>query len=193
MFGLPSFKAWRNALLLMIPAYGAATVVFLFAFWLFFLTAEGGHPQAPPMIGGERMTFCILLPWYDIPFLFFLGMGLIALVIGSVWYLSVNFLYSLFLRLLWDKPPLFLKSSQSLKQNLIHLAIAIAATCPIAAIYVIHLLWIANIEVLTEIDYKSIYVPDFILKLSWLWLIAAAYLYHWKYLFSKRKSRSKEK
>ena len=52
MFRFPNFKAWRNALLLFIPTYGAATVVFLFAFWLFFL------------------TFCILLPWYDTPFLF---------------------------------------------------------------------------------------------------------------------------
>lgn len=171
MFGIPSFKAWRNALLLFIPAYGAATVVFLFAFWLFLL------------------TFCILLPWYDTALLFFLGVALIALVVGSIWYLLVNFLYSLVLRLLWDKPPSRLKSPQSFKQNLAHLGVAIAATFPIAAIYVIHLLWLGQVEALTRVDYKSIYAPDLMLKLSWLWIIAAAYVYQWKYLIDKRKNK----
>ena len=170
MFGFPTFRAWRNALLLFIPAYGAGTVVFLFAFWLFFL------------------TFCVLLPHYDTAFLFFLGMGLLFLFIGLIWYLLVNFLYFLLLRFLWDKPPLFLRPPRSLKQNLINLAIAIAATFPLAAIYVIHLLWMTNIEVLTKIDYKSTYVPDFMLKLSWLWLIAAAYIYQWKYLLINKKN-----
>lgn len=123
--------------MLSIPAYGAATVVFLFGFWLFFL------------------TFCILLPWYDTAFLFFLGMGSIMLLVGAVWYLGVNFLYSRFLHLLWDKPPSWLLSPQSLKQNLAHLGVAIAATFPIAAVYIIHLLWVANLEVLTRIDYSS--------------------------------------
>ena len=174
MFGFPSFRAWRNALLLFIPAYGAATVVFLFAFWLFFL------------------TFCILLPWYDTAFLFFLGTGLIALVVGSIWYLLVNLLYSLLLRLLWDKPPSWLRSPQSLKQNLAHLGVAIAATFPIAAIYIIQLLWRSHLEVLTKIDYKAIYAPDLMLKLSWLWLMAAAYIYQWKYLLSNRRNQKQK-
>ena len=174
MFGFPTFRAWRNSLLLFIPAYGAGTVVFLFAFWLFFL------------------TFCILLPWYDIAFLFFLGMGLIALVVASIWYLLVNFLYSLLLHLLWDKPPSWLKSPKSLKQNLAHLGIAIAATFPIAAIYIIHLLWVANLEVLTKIDYKSIYAPDLMLKLSWLWIIAAAYVYQWKYQLTNKRTQKRK-
>ncbi|MEL6580521.1 MAG: hypothetical protein AAFQ14_12270, partial [Cyanobacteria bacterium J06621_12] len=111
-----------------IPAYGAATVVFIFAFWMFFL------------------TFCILLPWYDAAFLLFLGMGLLFLFAGSIWYLSVNLFYSVFLRLLWDKPPSWLRSPQSFKQNLVHLGVATAATFPIAAIYVTHLLWISHLE-----------------------------------------------
>lgn len=179
MFGFPTFRAWRNALLLFIPAYGAGTVVFLFAFWLFFL------------------TFCVLLPWYDTAFLFFLGFALLMLLAASIWYLLVNFLYSLLLRLLWDKPPSRLRSPQSFKQNLAHLGVAIAATFPIAAIYVIHLLWIggfeASIDSFTEpnIKYiKPIYAPDLMLKLSWLWLIAAAYIYQWKYqLTNKKKSK----
>ena len=171
MFSLPSFKAWRNALLLFIPAYGAGTVVFLFGFWLFFL------------------TFCILLPWYEPALLFFLGMAFIALVVGSIWYLLANFLYSLLLRLLWYKPPSWLLSPQSFKQNLAHLGVAIAAAFPVAAIYVIHILWISNLEALTKIDYKAIYAPDLMLKLSWLWIIAAAYVYHWKYLLSNKQNR----
>ena len=130
MFGFPNFKAWRNAILLFIPAYAAASVVFIFSFWLFLL------------------TFCILLPWYDPAFLFFLGMALFALFLGAIWYLLVNFLYSLFLRLLWDKPPFWLRTPQSLKQNLFHLGIAIAATFPIAAIYVAHLLWLGQSELI---------------------------------------------
>jgi len=177
MLSIPSFKAWRNALLLFIPTYGAGIVVFVFGFWLFLL------------------TFCILLPWYELAVLFFLGMALIALLVGSIWYLIVNLLYSLLLHLLWNKPPNWLITPQSLRQNLIHLGIAILATFPIGAIYIIHLLWISNLEVLTEIDYKAIYyAPDFILKLSWLWIIAAAYVYQWKYqLTSKRNHQSKNK
>lgn len=171
MFSFPSFKAWRNALCLFIPAYGAGAVVFLFAFWLFFL------------------VFCILLPWYETALLFFLGMGLLFLFTASVWYLLVNFLYSLFLRLLWDKPPSWLLSPQSLKQNLAHLGVAIAATFPIAATYIIHLLWISNLEALTKIDYKSIYAPDLMLKLSWLWIIAATYVYNWNFLLSNKQKR----
>ena len=178
MIGFPSFRAWRNALVLFIPAYGACTVVFIFLFWLIFL------------------TFCVLLPWYDPVFLFFLGIALVTLLIGTIWYLSVNFLYSRFLRLLWDKPPSWLKSPQSLKQNLSHLGVAIAAAFPIAAIYVIHLLWIGGFEALihsfTEpnIKYiKSIPASDLMLKLSWLWIIAAAYVYQWKYRIDNRKSK----
>ena len=171
MYSFPSFKAWRNALLLFIPAYGVGTVVFLFAFWLFFL------------------VFCILLPWYEPALLFFLGFALLMLLVASIWYLSVNFLYSLLLRLLWDKPPSWLLLPQSFKQNLAHLGVAIAATFPIAAIYVIHILWISNLEALTEIDYKAIYAPDLMLKLSWLWIIAAAYVYNWKYLLSNKQKR----
>ena len=174
MFGFPTFKAWRNALLLFIPVYGGATIVFIFAFWLFFL------------------TFCILLPWYATPFLFFLGIALICLVVASIWYLLINFLYSLLLRFLWDNPPKWLRSPHSLKLNLTHLGVAVTATFPIAAIYIIHLLWIGHIEELTKIDYKAIYAPDLMLKLSWLWLIAAAYIYQWKSLLShKRNQKSK--
>ena len=176
MFGFPTFRSWRNALPLFIPAYGAGTVVFLFAFWLFFL------------------VFCVLLPWYEPPLLFFLGMGLLFLLAASIWYLLVVFLYSLLLRLLWDKPPSWLRSPQSFKQNLVHLGVAVAATFPIAAIYIIHLLGSANLEVLTKIDYKSIYAPDLMLKLSWLWIIAAAYVYHWKYqLTNKRNQKLKNR
>ena len=175
MFSFPSFKAWRNAFVLFIPAYGAATVIFIFAFWLLFL------------------TFCILLPWYGNPFLFFLGMGLIMLFVGSIWYLLINFLYSRFLRLLWDRPPSWLKSPQSPKQNLVHLGVAIAATFPIAVVYVVYLLWIGSFEALiesfTQTDVKSIPAPDVMLKLSWLWLIAAAYIYQWKYLIDNRRSK----
>lgn len=169
MFGFPTFKAWRNALLLFISVYGAATVVFIFAFWLFFI------------------TFCILLPWYATPLLFFLGIASISLVVASIWYLLINFLYSLLLRFLWDNPPTWLRSPHSLKQNLAHLGVAIAATFPIATIYVIHLLWIGHIEALAKVDYKTIYAPDLILKFSWLWLIVAAYIYQWKYLIENRK------
>lgn len=172
MFSFPSFKAWRNSLLLFISVYGFGTVVFIFAFWLFFL------------------TFCILSPWYTTPFLFFLGFGLLMLIAASIWYLLVNFLYSLLLRLLWDKPPLWFRSPQSLKQNLIHLGVAIAATFPIAVIHIINLLFVANLEVLTKIDYRSIYAPDLMLKLSWLWIVTAAYVYQWKHqLTNKRNQR----
>ena len=171
MFSLPSFKAWRNALLLFIPTYGAATIVLIFAFWLFFL------------------TFCILLPWYDTAFLFFLGMALIFLAVSLIWYLLVNFLYSLLLGLLWDKPPSWLRSPRSLKQNLVHFGIAIAATFPMAAIYVIHILWLSSLEGLTQIDYKAIYAPELMLKLSWLWLITAAFVCHWKYLLGSKQNR----
>ena len=175
MYSFPSFKAWRNALLLFIPAYGAVSVIFFFAFWLIFL------------------TFCVLIPWYDPVFLFFLGMALIALLIGSIWYLLVSFLYSRFLPLLWDKPPSWLKSPQSFKQNLAHLGVAIAATFPIAVVYVVYLLWVGGFEALidsfTEPDIKHIPAPDVMLKLSWLWIIAAAYVYNWKYLLSNKQKR----
>jgi hypothetical protein len=77
-------------------------------------------------------------------------MASIALMVASIWYLLINFLYSLLLRLLWDKPPSWLKSPQSLKQNLIHLGIALAANFPIATVYVIHLLWIGGFEALID-------------------------------------------
>ena len=178
MFSFPTFKAWRNALLLFIPAYGAATVVFIFLFWLIFL------------------TFCVLIPWYEPVFLFFLGMALTTLLIGSLWYLLINFLYSRFLRLLWEKPPLWLKSPQSFKQNIAHLGVAIAATFPIAAVYVIYLLWVGGFEALidsyTEPNIKSIPAPDVMLKLSWLWIIAAAYIYQWKYQLTNRKNSKRK-
>ncbi|MEM8718670.1 MAG: hypothetical protein AAGE84_05100 [Cyanobacteria bacterium P01_G01_bin.39] len=171
MFDFPTLKAWRNALLLFIPTYGASIVVFIFGFWLFFL------------------IFCILLPWYDTALLFFLGIALIALVVALIGYLLVNFLYSLLLGLLWDNPPKWLRPPQSLTQNLAHLGVAIAATFPIAVIYVVHLLWIGHIEALTTVDYKAIYAPDLMLKLSWLWFITAAYLYHWKYQLSHKRNQ----
>ena len=169
MFSFPTFRAWQSAFLLMIPSYGAATLVFLFGFWLFFF------------------TFCILLPQYDPAFLFFLGTALICLIVGSLWYLLVIFLYTQFLRLLWNKPPKFLNPPQSLKQNLIHLQIAIASTFPIALIYVVYLYFTESIEKLIYIKYDSTFTANFILKLSWLWLIIAAYIYQWKYLIENKK------
>jgi hypothetical protein len=70
--------------------------------------------------------------------------------------------------------------------------VAIAATFPVAAIYVIHLHWIGQTEALTKIDYKAIYAPDLMLKLSWLWIIAAAYVYQWKYLLSNKRNHKQK-
>ena len=42
---------------------------------------------------------------------------------------------------------------------------------------------------LTKIDDRTIYAPDLMLKLSWLWLIAAAFVYHWKYLLGNKENR----
>lgn len=168
MFGFPTFQAWRNALLLFIPAYGAATVIFGFAFWLLLFP-----------------FFYLLISEFK-PYFFFLGMALIALVIASIWYLLIDLLYLLFLRLLWSSPPQFLMSPPSLKQKLTHLGVTIFAALPLAIVYIIAFIGKYNLEELTKVDYKMICAPDFMLKLSWLWFIAAAYIYNWKYIFEKR-------
>ena len=54
-------------------------------------------------------------------------------------------------------------------------------------LFPVHLLQISNLEALTEIDHQAIYAPDLLLKLWWLWVIAAAYVYRWKYLIEKIK------
>ena len=173
MFGFPTVRAWRNALLLFIPAYGAATVIFGFAFWLLLL------------------PFFYLLILEGKPYFFFLVMALTALVVASIWYLLIDLLYLLSLRLLWSSPPKFLLSPPSLKQKLTHLGVSVAATFPLAVIYVISFTLLYQLEELTKVDYILICAPDFMLKFSWLWLISTAYIYHWKYTLGKRKQDKK--
>ena len=168
MFSFPNFRAWRNALLLFIPAYGAATVVLLFNFWLFLLLF------LVSLISGSETNFLFLL------------ILLAILVASSIWYLLIDILYLLFLRLFWSNPPKFLMTPSSFKQKLTHLGVAIAATFFLVVAYVISFSLIYQLEELMKVDYKFICAPDFMLKFSWLWLISTAYIYHWKYLFEKR-------
>lgn len=168
MFSFPTLKAWRNSFLLFIPAYGAATVIFLFAFWLLLF------------------IFFDLLVADGKPHFFFLGMALLVLVVALIWYLLVDILYLLFLQLFWSKPPKFLMSPPLVGQKLSHFGVAIIATFPLAAAYLISFIWKLHIEELMETNFKLICAPDFMLKLSWLWLIAAAYVYRWKCTFEKK-------
>ena len=169
MFSFPSFKAWRKAIVLFIATYLPALIVPIFIFWQFFI------------------VFMILFFSKEEVSYFFLAITvgiLIAIIIG---YFLLLILYSLLLKIFWSKPPQWLKPPQSLKKKSINLGIAILATLPVTLLYVIYIIVVESVESLTKTDIKSICPPNIMLKLSWIWLIGAAYLYQWKYAIQPKK------
>ena len=169
MLRLPSFKSWLKALRLAIPAYAAALVIPLFIYWQFLF-----------------ISIVLLIEREEVA-LFFLGVAAITLMLSTLWYLLLIASYSLFLRILWSRPPQWLQLPQSWTTKFLHLGVAAVATLPIAIAYALNTLVIESVEQLTLTDLKALCPPNFILKLTWIWIIAAAYLYQWKTLANRTK------
>jgi len=162
MLDFPSFKAWWKATLLFLPFYGIALVIPIFIFWHFLVIS---------VILTIEQVQAAAFAWAVTA-----GM-LVSTIIG---YFLILLIYSLVLKLLWSNPPQWLHPPQSLRKNLFHLSVAIGATLPISAINIFYLISIESVEALTQTNLKPIYLPKLLWKLSWIWLIAAAYLYQWR-------------
>lgn len=169
MFGFPCFKAWRKAIILFIPAYFTALILPIFIFWQFLIVS------VILFLAKEEVSPVFLIA----------AVGMIIVTIIS--YFLLIFLYSLLLELLWSKPPQWLRPPQGFKKQFIHLGVATTATLPIVLIYVIYIIFIESIESLSQTNIKAICPPNVMLKLSSIWLTAAAYLYQWQYFLKQTK------
>lgn len=171
MLSFPQLKAWRQAFILSIPIYGLATVVPLFHFWI-------------------QLLGFILISIFGEEGLMFLAIAVGLLLASLLWYLLINLIYGWILKILWDKPPRILLSPRSIRKQLWHFFVALVSTLPVALIYSIYITFNSSIELLAEIEIRSVCYPQAVLKLFSLWLITAAMIYQFQLVWLKRNSQN---
>jgi hypothetical protein len=159
---LPSPRSWVMAIKLVIPAYVGATVIFAFEFWRYSL------------VGG----LLAITHGSDSMFFFMISGG--ALILAFAWFLVLVGIYALLLKLLWSKPPKWLCLPKFGTLIIRDFGILVLSIFPIAVLFALYVLLIRNPEeTFTNLGTPRITYDVFLLRFSWLWTVAAAYLYQW--------------
>ncbi len=158
---LPSLKCWLKAVRLAIPAY-LGGVVFNFYFWL-----------------ALSLWFVMMSASPGVEALAFLALPLVVLVMGILWALLLRALWFLVGRFLWSNPPGWLKES-TWGEFWKGVVISHLATLPVFLVY----LCLVSGRVAYRVwggwsgGFPVLRPPVLIVELLWLWLLTAAYLYH---------------
>lgn len=164
----PSFRSLVGALKLMIATY-LGGMVFAFAFWFLLINSL--------ILFGLTLhtdSFVLALP------------GIFFLVAGLIFYVIQLGVWSLFLKILWSKPPQFFRVKWS--RFWIDFSISVVATLPIALVFILKFGYQDSWKVfLTKASIHSEYllgvrqtVPNFLIQFAWLWFICAACLIQWQ-------------
>jgi hypothetical protein len=158
----PYRSSWIQAAKLYLVAYIGVVVLTAF-FWFFVLTGA-----ISILFNGAEF-----LP-------FFLAVSIGALIAGFVFYQCLRLVYWLILKVLWSKPPQWLKQS-GFRASLHSFSILTVATLPLAIVCYLPMF----IDLYTKMEtsryvaeYQDLTTPS-LMWFSWLWLIASAYLYQW--------------
>jgi hypothetical protein len=154
----PNHTSWLNALKIGIPGYLCGVAVFAFSFW-------------------QCAFFSIVLATTETAA--FLGasiIALLALLAGIIWYFLLILVFSLLLRLLWSNPPDWIKPSMHWFRVLYDFNVIIFATLPIFLIFLANVAVNEAAELAWSVNYR-LQIEKILLNFSWLWIIAAAYLY----------------
>ncbi|MBD2616285.1 hypothetical protein H6G94_34465 [Nostoc punctiforme FACHB-252] len=161
---LPYPKSWMMAIRLAIPAYIGATVLFAFEFWRYLL------------VGGLG----ILSITNKSHLIFFFGVSAIALLLSLIWFLILTKVYALLLNVLWSNPPQWLILPKLRYLLIRDFGILVLSTFPIVLIFAIYILFFTGFkQTFTNLRTLRLTYDLFLLRLWWLWLIFAAYLYQW--------------
>ncbi|MDG2614701.1 hypothetical protein P7L53_00450 [Thermoleptolyngbya sichuanensis XZ-Cy5] len=157
----PSFRCWLAALRLSIPNY-LGFAAFTFMFWCI---AIAGVAIAAASGDWKILPICI-------------AMAASALLIGILFYMLLSLLWFGVLKLLWSKPPIAI--APNWVQMPLNFAISLIAALPIAIIFTGRISKVAAIETLYNVEtyLPDNYVVDLIFRFYWLWLLVAAYSYH---------------
>lgn len=165
---LPSFRSLVTALKLMIPTY-VGLILFAFYFWLFLITAL---ILLAVTLNAETLILALF--------------GILLLISGLIFYAIQLGVWSLVLKLLWSKPPQFLKVKWS--RFWIDFSISVMAALPIASIFILKIGYQSALK--TFFGYEPIdsayalgtdrTIPDLLIQFAWLWFIFAAYLIQWQ-------------
>jgi hypothetical protein len=156
---LPKPKSWLMAVKLAIPAYFGGTVVFAFEFWRYAFL-------------GTLLSFR-----GDNSVIVFFIFSVIALVSALIWFLILIGLYKLLLNFLWSNPPQWLRLPKFKSLVIRDFGILVLSVVPILAIY--SLTFTIFRQPTTDLSTRTLGFDILVLGFSWLWFIAAAYLYEW--------------
>ncbi|MBD2057031.1 hypothetical protein H6F88_13565 [Oculatella sp. FACHB-28] len=168
----PNHTSWLNALKISIPGYLCGVGVFAFSFWQYafisivLATAQGTNPLGILII------------------------DLLALLAGIAWYFLLILIFSLLLRLLWSNPPEWLKPSMHWFRVLYDFNVIIFATLPIFLIFLAGVAANESIDLMKSASYQ-LHLEKVLLNFSWLWVIAAAYLYQIEFVVKNRRKVKK--
>lgn len=162
----PAPHAWFKAARLLVPAYGGGGVVFAFIVW---------HWSALVAVAATSSSFGDSLQLILFP----IG----VLLIAFLWYLGLGFLWWMVLKLLIKSPPNWIKPSNQWSNIFLNFSVLIVSTLPI---YIIFLMRV-GVGILTSSTPQfstdsviGISAKQLVMSLSWLWVVLAAYLYHWQ-------------
>ncbi|NJL42041.1 MAG: hypothetical protein HC840_24085 [Leptolyngbyaceae cyanobacterium RM2_2_4] len=168
----PHHTSWLNALKLAIPSYLGGVVVFTFGFWQYTAASVA---LAITQNAGSTAILCIA-------FLCLLG--------GAVWYLLLTLLFSLLLRLLWSKPPKWLKPSTNWRRILQNFSIATLSALPVLLAFIGHVLATEAVDFTKTATYQ-LNIEKVLLNFSWVWFITAAYLYQIEFVIKSQRKVKK--
>jgi hypothetical protein len=171
----PSMSSWGHAAKLYVAAY-VGVVVFTSVFWFFLLTV-------PIAIMARTAEF--------LPFFFTLAIG--SLLLGFAFYQVIRFVYWLFLKMLWSKPPQSI-TPKGFRASLHSFCILTVASLPLAIGCYLPMLvdLYAEMQTTHQPVKPHALTPPIMMWFSWLWLIAAAYLYQW-FPLQQRQQRASVK
>ena len=167
---LPNPQSWMIAMILAIPAYFGATVIFAFEFWRYSLV--GGLLAITGNGGGGLLFFFIV--------------SISALLLALIWFSILAGAYSFLLKFLWSNSPQWLRLPKFSLLVIRDFGILVLSILPIVAIFTFYTLFITGLkQSLTDFRTPKLSYDIFLLRFWWLWFISAAYLYN---LFMRKRS-----
>ncbi|MGA1285704.1 MAG: hypothetical protein ACO34J_16830 [Prochlorothrix sp.] len=189
---LPRPRAWIQAIKLTVPAYLCFNLLYMMLFWEVFLVALIQLPI-------DRLLSARIF-----------GSSFGILSLGLLWFLGLNGLYAVFLRLLWSNPPQRFRVPPFQRLVLRDFGILVLSALPLVLLGLLldRSLILDGLRYSYLADPWALYRPryyrsyyysyrdrytEFFLGISWAWVILAAYGYKiWLWLESKLSRPQKQ-
>lgn len=185
---LPRPRAWIQAIKLTVPAYLCFNLLYMMLFWEVFWVALIQLPI-------DRLLSARIL-----------GSGLGILGLGLLWFLGLNGIYAVILRLLWSSPPQRFRIPPFHRLVLRDFGVLLLSAFPLVLLGLLlnRSLLLDGLRDSTLADPSVLYRPhyyqnyyysyrdryvEFFLGISWAWVIIAAYGYQgWIWIGSRLSS-----